>query len=91
MTNITLGVAVVGSAVAIFPRGAAELGHRDDDGVFGEIAQVNPERRKRLRELAQHIRYLALGAAFMDVMAQPPMSANATCTPRFALMSWQVV
>ena len=63
-----IGVAVVGAAVAVFARGASELRHGDDDGVFAEIAEIGPESGERLREVAEHIRELAFGRAFVDVM-----------------------
>ena len=59
---------MIGAAIAILAGGAAEFRHGDDDRVFGQIAEVSPESAQRLRELAQHIRDLALRAAFVDVM-----------------------
>ena len=38
-----VGVAVVGAAVAVLPRGAAEFRHRDNDRIFGQVAEVDPE------------------------------------------------
>src|SRR3984893_19360964 len=63
-----VGVAVVGAAVAIFSRGAAEFGHGYYDCVFSEIAQVGPEGGDRLREISQDVGDLALGAAFVDMV-----------------------
>src|SRR5215469_16875893 len=63
-----VGVAVVSAAIAVLSRGTAELRHSDNDGVISEIAEIDPERRERLREFAEHIRYLPLRAAFIDVM-----------------------
>src|ERR1700693_4009465 len=61
-------VAVVGAAVAVLASGAAELRHGDDHGIFGEVAEIDPEGTQRLREFAQHIGDLPLRAAFVDVM-----------------------
>src|SRR5215469_10464693 len=61
-------MSVIGAAVSIFPCRAAEFGHGHDDRVFGKIAEINPESAQGLRKLAQHVRDLALGAAFIDVM-----------------------
>ena len=63
-----VGVAVVGAAVSVFTRRAAEFGHRDHDRVFSQIAEVGPEGGDRLREVSQHVGDLALGAAFVDVV-----------------------
>src|SRR5215469_4972983 len=61
-------MSVIGAAVSVFPCRAAEFGHGHDDRVFGKIAEINPERAQGLRKLAQHIRDLAFGAAFIDVV-----------------------
>ena len=53
-------VTVIGAAVAVLARRASELRHRDDNGVFAEIAEIDPESGERLREVTQHIRQLAL-------------------------------
>src|SRR5207248_239688 len=63
-----VGVAMIGAAVAVFARGTAELRHRDYDGIFSEVSEVDPERAQRLREFAQHVCNLTLRAALVDVM-----------------------
>ena len=63
-----VGVAVVGAAIAVFADGASEFGHSDDDGVFGKVAEIDPEGSDGLRKLAKNIGNLALRAAFVDVM-----------------------
>ena len=61
-------MAVVGAAIAVFPGGAAELRHGDDDGVFSKIAEIGPKCGDRLREVAEYVGDLSLGAAFVDVV-----------------------
>ena len=61
-------MAVVGAAVAVFAGGAAEFGHGHYYRVFSEIAEVGPEGGDRLREIAEDVRDLSLGAAFVDVV-----------------------
>src|SRR5215469_5502111 len=61
-------MSVIGAAVSVFPRRAAEFGHGHDDRVFPKIAKINPECAQGLRKLAQHIRDLAFGTAFIDVV-----------------------
>ncbi len=63
-----VGVAVVGAAVAVFARGAAELRHGDDYRVFAEIAKIGPEGGERLREVGEHVGKLAFDRAFIDVV-----------------------
>ena len=63
-----VGVAVVGAAVAVFSGRAAEFGHGYYYRVFSQIAEVGPESGDRLREIAEHVGDLALGAAFVDVV-----------------------
>jgi len=41
-----IGVAVVGATIAVLACGATEFRHGDDDGVVGEIPEVDPERRE---------------------------------------------
>ncbi len=65
-----IGVAMVGSAIAVFFRGAAELGHGDQRDVCHAIAQVLMESRERLAKLRQVIRKLSrsgLAAHFVHV------------------------
>ena len=83
-----VGVAVVGAAIAVLARRASELRHRDDDGVFAQIAEIDPERGERLREVAEHIRQLAFRRAFVDVMV-PARRCRRTppARPRFALIN----
>src|SRR6202007_2245310 len=50
-----IGVAMIGAAVAVLARGAAELRHRYHYCVFTEIAEISPESGQRLRKVAQHI------------------------------------
>ncbi len=68
MHEHAVGVAVIGAAVAVFVRGAAEFGHRHDDDVFHAVAHVLRKRRHGLAQIAQQIRELALRAAFVDVV-----------------------
>src|SRR5271165_7255405 len=59
---------MVGAAVAVFARRTTELRHRDQDCVFSQTTQVNPEGRYRLRELAQHISQLSIHGTLIYVM-----------------------
>jgi len=43
-----IGMAVVGAAVAVLARGAAEFGHGDDHRVFPEISEIGPESGERM-------------------------------------------
>ena len=61
-------VTVIGAAIAVLARGASELRHRDDNGVFAEIAEIDPERGERLREVTEHVCQLTFGRALVDVM-----------------------
>ena len=61
-------MAVIGAAIAVFVRGAAEFGHADENDVAHAVAHVLMERRNSLPQIAQQIRKLALHAAFVDVM-----------------------
>ena len=63
-----IGMAVIGAAIAILARRAPELRHRDDNGVFAEIAEIDPESGERLREVAQHVCQLPFRRALVDVM-----------------------
>ena len=48
----TVGVAVIGAAVAVFLRGAAEFGHGDNHHILHAVAHILPERGQRLAEFA---------------------------------------
>ena len=59
---------VVGAAISIFVRGAAEFGHADENHVAHAVAHILVERCNSLAEILQQIRKLALHAAFVDVI-----------------------
>src|SRR5687767_10220458 len=61
------GVAMVGASVAILPRHATELRHRQDDDVAHAIAEVCGQCRDGGGEVAEAIRELASCAALVDV------------------------
>ena len=61
-------VAVIGAAVAIFARSAAELRHADEDDILHAIAHILMKCRDSLPQIAQQIAELTLHAAFVDVM-----------------------
>ena len=61
-------MAVIGAAIAVLVRGAAEFRHADEHDVAHAVAHVLMERRDSLPQIAQQIRKLALHAAFVDVM-----------------------
>ncbi len=58
---------VVGAAVAIDVRGAAELGDRDDDRLAPGIAHIGRDRRHRVVERAQEIGEPPLDRTFIDM------------------------
>src|SRR5215472_8826824 len=64
----TVGVAVVGSAIAIFLGGAAEFAQSDDDHVLHAVTHVLVKRRETSAKVPQKIGELALRAAFVDVV-----------------------
>src|ERR1039458_6031904 len=64
-------VAVIGAAVAVFARGAAELRHGDQGDVLPAVAQVQPEGGQRLAKVGKSRGQLALRSArahLVDVM-----------------------
>src|SRR5256885_13527549 len=61
-------VAVIGSAIAIFLGGAAELTHGHEDNIFHAVAHILMKRREALSEVLQQIGKLALHAAFVHVI-----------------------
>ncbi len=61
-------MAVIGAAIAVLVRGAAELGHADEHHVAHAVAHVLVKRRDSLPQIAQQVRKLALHAAFVHVM-----------------------
>ena len=70
MTNMHVGVAVIGAAIAVFARRAAEFAHGHDGHVRHAIAQVLIKRGQRLAEFIQAVGELALArllADFVDV------------------------
>lgn len=38
-------MSMIGAAVAILTRSASEFGHREDQGIFGELSEIRPESR----------------------------------------------
>src|SRR5437868_6949212 len=64
-------MSVIGATRAVLARGAAELRHRDQHGIFREISKIIPECTDRLRELAKQICELALSIALVYVMVPP--------------------
>ena len=63
-----VAVSVVRSAVAVFRRGASELGHRDDHGIGHTVAEVGSQRGKSARELVETRRDLAGHRPFVDMV-----------------------
>src|ERR1051325_9519773 len=61
-------MAVIGATVPILSCSTSELGHGDHHRVLPQISKVDPERRKRLRKISQHIGQLTLCTAFVHVM-----------------------
>ena len=55
-----VGVAVVGAAVAVFARRAAELGHGHHRHILHAVAQVLVKRRERSAEIGQVVCQLPL-------------------------------
>src|SRR6201987_6079194 len=50
-----IGVAAISPAVHVFARRAPDLGHRNEDGVLNESAEIDPELTERLRKLAENV------------------------------------
>src|SRR5438309_2389565 len=61
-------MAVIGSAIAIFLGGSAELAHRHEHDIFHAVAHVLMKRRETLAKVLQQIGKLALHAAFVHVI-----------------------
>ena len=70
-------MAVIGAAVAVLVRGAAEFGHADEHYVAHAVAHVLMKRSDSLPKVAEQVRKLALHAAFVDVMI--PAAAIEEC------------
>src|SRR5207248_4033201 len=69
-----IAVAVIGATIAVFPKGAAEFGHDDDDGVLPSLAQPSGKSGEALAERAQMIGQLPVVIPLIDVgvpTAQP--------------------
>ena len=62
---------VIGAAVAIFARGAAEFRHRDENYVIGSVAEVAIKNRQTVGQFFEAIGHLPLGAALIDVSIPP--------------------
>ena len=60
-------MAVIGAAIAVLVHRAAELRHREHDGVGHAIAEVGDERRDAAREVVEPRRELALRRSLVDV------------------------
>ena len=58
---------MIGAAVAVFARCAAEFGHRQDHHVVGAFLHIGVESRQPLREFRQAQRELALRRALIGV------------------------
>src|SRR6516162_3924256 len=63
-----VGVAVIGSAVAVLAGRTPELGGCDQYRILGQRTQVNPEGGNCLREVAEHVAQLSFHCALVDVM-----------------------
>src|SRR5260370_42442030 len=48
-----VGVPVIGAAITVFVRGAAEFGHGDHDDVVHAVAHILRKSRERLPEVSQ--------------------------------------
>jgi len=56
----TIGVAVVGAAIAIFLGGAPELAHGHEDHILHAVAHIQMKRRNALPKILQQIGKLTL-------------------------------
>src|ERR1035438_1930049 len=63
-----IGVAVIGTAIAVFARRASELRHGDDQRLLRQRTQINPECSYGLREVAQNVGELAFHGTFIHMV-----------------------
>ena len=80
-------VAVVGPAVAVLVRGAAEFGHRNDHNVLHAVAHILRESRHGLPQVTRN-KFASWPCAppSLTWLSQPPVSTNVTSSPMSRLI-----